>query len=261
MARPGAASLRRAHGGRLPDRTGSCYLRRVFPDDLDTILFDAGGTLVHVDYARVADLAERHGVAIDPARMPEGDARARLGVDARLRRVAAHRDADARRVGGYFEDLLLGAGVAPAHARTLAPHIHEAHQTDNLWRVPFADAARVLEVLRGAGFAIAVVSNADGRARALLDEVGLTRHLDYVLDSHEEGVEKPDPEIFRRALGRSGTEPERALYVGDIYSVDVVGARAAGLAPCLLDPLGHYADADCPRVANLSELAARLLGR
>ncbi|NNL64867.1 MAG: HAD family hydrolase, partial [Myxococcales bacterium] len=52
-----------------------------------------------------------------------------------------------------------------------------------------------------------------------------------------------------------------ALYVGDIYAVDVLGSRAAGLVPCLLDPLGRYARADCARVANLSELAGRLTSR
>jgi putative hydrolase of the HAD superfamily len=104
----------------------------------------------------------------------------------------------------------------------------------------------------------AVVSNADGRVEALLSTAGLRPHLEFVLDSHYEGVEKPDPEIFRRALARLGVPGERALYVGDIYAIDVVGARAAGLAPVLIDSVGAYGEVDCPRIERLSDLLDRL---
>jgi len=231
----------------------------MFPDDLDTILFDAGGTLVRVDYDAVVALADRHGVALEAARLPHGEAAARLAIDRRLRELASHHeDSDHARVPHYFEEVLLGLGVAPEVAARLAPEIREAHHADNLWRVPFDDAAETLAALRAAGFATAVVSNADGRVRAILETAGLLPHLDYVIDSHEEGIEKPDPEIFRRAVARSGTRASRALYVGDIYGVDVLGARAAGLAACLVDPTGSYADADCPRIRRLGELAERL---
>lgn len=231
------------------------------PDALDTVLFDAGGVLVHVDYAFVVALAADHGVAIDPARMPHGDAAARHAVDRRLLQRGAGDDSDAARVPGYFEALLAGAGVADEVARELATHVQEAHHAENLWRVPYEDAAETLAGLRAAGLSTAVVSNADGRVRALLEAAGLLAHLDYVIDSHEEGVEKPDPEIFRRAVARSGTEAGRAVYVGDIYAVDVLGARAAGLAAYLVDPTGSYADRDCPRVESLTELGSLLLGR
>jgi putative hydrolase of the HAD superfamily len=76
-----------------------------------------------------------------------------------------------------------------------------------------------------------------------------------VIDSHEERVEKPDPEIFRIALERSGSDAETTLHVGDIYHVDVVGARAAGLQAILVDRGDLHEDRDCVRVANLTELA------
>jgi putative hydrolase of the HAD superfamily len=231
----------------------------VFAPDLDTILFDAGGTLVHVDYAHVVEIASRRGVAIDPERMPRGDAAARIAIDQRLGVGGHEDDSDHARVPEYFEAMMLGLGVAPDLARELGREIRASHHEDVIWRVPFADAAEALAALRGAGLATAVVSNADGRVRDLLDRAGLLAHLDYVIDSSEEGVEKPDPEIFRRAVERSGTHPARALYVGDVYSIDVLGARAAGLAACLLDPTGSYAGVDCPRVPSLAELARRLL--
>ena len=93
-----------------------------------------------------------------------------------------------------------------------------------------------------------VISNSNGTVRALLGALGLARHLDFVVDSFEVGVEKPDARIFALALGRAGVEPPEAVYVGDLYSVDVRGARAAGLQGILLDPGGHWGQRDCPCV-------------
>jgi putative hydrolase of the HAD superfamily len=72
------------------------------------------------------------------------------------------------------------------------------------------------------------------------------------------GVEKPDPRIFRMALERMGIEPEDAVYVGDVYEIDVVGARAAGMRAYLIDPLMRLGHLDCDRIASLTELPDRL---
>jgi putative hydrolase of the HAD superfamily len=101
-----------------------------------------------------------------------------------------------------------------------------------------------------------VVSNADGRVAHILETTGLAPHLDVIVDSQLEGVEKPDPEIFRRALARLAVAPERAAYVGDIYSIDAVGARAAGLRPLVIDTTRTYDGLDCPTIAALEELLA-----
>ena len=86
-----------------------------------------------------------------------------------------------------------------------------------------------------------------------------TRWFDAVLDSHEWGVEKPDPRLFEVALRESGAAKERTVHVGDLYHVDVAGARRAGLAhQVLFDVAGLYPDADCPRVSRLSDLNAWL---
>ena len=60
------------------------------------------------------------------------------------------------------------------------------------------------------------------------------------------GVEKPDPRIFRIALERAGVAATEAVYVGDLYSIDVVGARAAGLSAILMDPGACWGARDCP---------------
>jgi putative hydrolase of the HAD superfamily len=92
----------------------------------------------------------------------------------------------------------------------------------------------------------------------MLERLGLARFFDHVLDSQVEGVEKPDPRLFQIALERAGARAETTLHVGDFYWIDVRGARAAGVQPVLLDPIGLYESADCARVRSLGELASLL---
>jgi len=101
-----------------------------------------------------------------------------------------------------------------------------------------------------------VVSNADGRVRALLERAGLAPFLEVVIDSSEVGVEKPDHRIFLAATERFGTAPSACAYVGDIYEIDVLGARAAGLHPVLIGS-GDVPESDpVDRAASLPELHA-----
>jgi HAD superfamily hydrolase (TIGR01509 family) len=92
----------------------------------------------------------------------------------------------------------------------------------------------------------------------MLERLGLARFFDVVLDSHLEGVEKPDPRLFALALERSGGRAETTLHVGDFYWIDVRGARNASVHAVLLDAADLYPDADCPRVRSLGELADAL---
>jgi FMN phosphatase YigB (HAD superfamily) len=112
--------------------------------------------------------------------------------------------------------------------------------------------------LRERGLKLTIVSNANGKLRVLFDRLGLAGCVDCLLDSHDEGVEKPDPRFFEIALDRSGARHETTIHVGDLYHVDVVGARSAGLRGVLLDEAGLYPDVDCPRVRSLGELVDRI---
>jgi putative hydrolase of the HAD superfamily len=94
----------------------------------------------------------------------------------------------------------------------------------------------------------------------LLERVGLAAHFEVVLDSQLEGVQKPDPEIFRRALERMGIAAGRALYAGDIPEIDVLGARAAGMSGVLIDAAGRYSDEQgWSRVPSVAALIDALL--
>jgi putative hydrolase of the HAD superfamily len=230
----------------------------VFPAPLDAVLFDAGGTLMHLDYAWMARIARARGVELAEAALRRAEVASRHAIDAHARATGGVAGTDATRREGYFSNLLRAAGVSRAQLGEILADLEAANATANLWRVPLEQAAETLHGLRARGLRTAVVSNADGRVEALLNAAGLGVHLELVVDSHYEGVEKPDPVIFQRALARMGVRAERAAYVGDIYAIDVVGARAAGMTPILIDSAGAYPDADCPRIAGLAELLDHL---
>ena len=115
--------------------------------------------------------------------------------------------------------------------------LSDLHRERHLWCSVRERTHEALARLRAAGLRLGVVSNSDGRVEQALDAAGLRDYFDVVVDSALVGVEKPDPAIFRAALDALGVAPEEALYVGDLYEVDVVGARAAGIEAVLLTPV------------------------
>jgi len=103
-------------------------------------------------------------------------------------------------------------------------------------------------------YAIAVISNSDGRIDEVLRRCGIADCFESITDSGVVGYEKPHPAIFEAALRTMKAEAAESLYVGDVYSVDYVGARRAGMQAVLLDVAGSYREREFPRVESLVEL-------
>jgi putative hydrolase of the HAD superfamily len=94
----------------------------------------------------------------------------------------------------------------------------------------FPDVVETLADLRAAGVKLGLITNGSVRMQSRkLECLSLTSTFDTVLISEAEGISKPHPEIFHRALGRLRAEPARSVFVGDHPEVDIVGARAAGM--------------------------------
>ncbi|HUD65714.1 MAG TPA: HAD family hydrolase [Candidatus Sulfotelmatobacter sp.] len=102
--------------------------------------------------------------------------------------------------------------------------------------------------------AIAVISNADGRINAVLERCRIADCFASITDSANVGHEKPHPEIFAAALRAMKAEPDESLYVGDVYSVDYVGASRFGMQAVLFDVAGAYRDREFPRVESMAGL-------
>jgi putative hydrolase of the HAD superfamily len=112
-----------------------------------------------------------------------------------------------------------------------------------------------LEQLRSLGRTLVVVSNSDGTVERVLEQQGLRHYLDAVFDSHIVGFEKPDSRFFLHALEATGARAETTLHVGDLYSADIEGGRAAGVHTALVDPFDDWDGVDCPRFKDLGAIS------
>ena len=222
-----------------------------------TVFLDAGGVLVFPNWIRIAAALAEHGVTTAPEALAAAEPRAKRRLDTDQ---TVQSSDDAKRGWWYFNLILEEAGLPLSGATDAAlAQLREYHGSENLWEFVPSDVTPTLDRLRAAGLQLVVVSNANGRLRHLFDRIGLTDRVDVLFDSFEEGVEKPDPRLFEIALARSGAARETTVHVGDLYYVDVVGARAAGLQAVLIDPARLYDGVDCPRIHALPELC-ELLG-
>ncbi len=226
---------------------------------LQTLFLDAGGVLMFPNWSRVSGTLAAHGVNVDPAALAAAEPHAKKAIDS-AKTIAS--STDSTRIFPYFSIVLEKAGVSQdSRTEAAMAELREYHAANNLWEFVPADVPPALARFKQLGLRLVVVSNANGRLHVCFDRIGLTPCLDLALDSQVEGVEKPDPRLFEIALARSGARRETTMHVGDIYHVDVVGARNAGIQPMLLDPFDLYEDADCPRVRSLAALADQLDSR
>lgn len=212
------------------------------------IFFDAGNTLLRMNYAVIAARLVELGYTVSPEDVQQAEWRARVRLDAaRFAPAGARASTESGSArGDYVRYLLEGLAIeAAAVVEAMVEWRSHYNVPVGLWNTADPEAATALTLAREAGMGAAVISNSNGSVRSILDGLGLTRHLDFVIDSFEVGVEKPDARIFRLGLDRAGLAPHEVVYVGDLYSVDVLGARAVGMDAVLLDPGGCWGRSDC----------------
>lgn len=226
---------------------------------IETLFLDAGGVLVFPNWERISDTLHGVDVHVAPTALAAAEPRAKRELD---HPKHIHATTDDGRSPTYFNLVLREAGVELSEATdTALAQLHAYHAQHNLWEVVPDDVPGALEQMRGAGLRMVVVSNANGTLHALLKRVGLDGYFDIAFDSYLEGVEKPDPRLFDLALARASASRETTVHVGDLFHIDVAGARAAGLEGWLLDVGDLYPDVDCPRFRSLPMVAAAALGR
>lgn len=125
----------------------------------------------------------------------------------------------------------------------------------------FDDVVIALDALRTRAVVLGIISNMDRTLPQILAQLGVDGYLSVVISSGEVGLTKPQPEIFRVAVERTGVAPEEALYVGDQYENDVLGARRAGLTPILVDRHDLFPHlTEVTRIRSLGEVARHLEG-
>jgi putative hydrolase of the HAD superfamily len=229
------------------------------PAPIEGVLLDAGNTLVFVDPRRVIPILEQAGAASAAELYHEAEREARLALALAVGQgVTGHEDQFWR---DYFMTVIRSCGVPPERVEDASRTLRRLHHEDHLWTWIQEGAPEALRRVSEMGYRLGIVSNADGRVEALLQRLGLAELVEFVIDSHAVGVSKPDPRIFRMGAERLGLAPERVLYVGDLYAIDVIGSRAAGLQPLLLDPFDRLGQWDVERIASVAELPGWLATR
>jgi HAD superfamily hydrolase (TIGR01509 family) len=204
---------------------------------LRAVLFDAGNTLLFLDYAR---MAAGVGSAMGLCLSEQGLA-AHAPEAARAMECAG---SDQERATAYLEALFLLGGVPADRLDEVRTCLARMHKERHLWSSVPESTRAALGRLKDAGLLLGVVSNSEGRVEEALEAAGLLGYFDVVIDSGLVGIEKPDPRIFQAALQALRVTAEEALYVGDLHEVDVVGARSAGIeavlvSTCSIEDLAH----------------------
>lgn len=219
---------------------------------LTTIFFDAGNTLVFANPERT--LAALHARGVRPAaeQLHAAERQAKTELD-RDNASSAHYT-DRHYWDTYYSFLLNSLNVKDAG---LHEALVTASRTSGNWDVVRPGTREILLQL-ARKYRLGVISNSDGGMEKLLRSCGLGECFLGFTDSGHVGREKPDPAIFQSALQQLSANPESSLYVGDVYSVDYVGATRAGMQAMLFDVAGAYRESDLPRVESLDELRAKL---
>ena len=210
------------------------------------VLFDAGNTLLFLDYSRIASAV---GKALELPLTATGLA---AGSVAAARSMEDARATDRERATAFLEALFLQAGVPADRLVEVRAILVGLHAEQHLWSDVSDDTREALARLRRGGLRLGVVSNSDGRVEEALEAAGLRQYFDVVVDSAVAGVEKPDPAIFRAALTALDVPPDQALYVGDLDEIGWAIGRLTPDAVLVTIPNGPR-----PRLDGIVEACAR----
>jgi HAD superfamily hydrolase (TIGR01549 family) len=125
----------------------------------------------------------------------------------------------------------------------------------------FPDVRPCLETLKGLGYRMGVItqhSRPTDFVADLLGKLGILEFFESVISSQSAGLDKPDPRLFELGLEALRIDPEEAVYVGNDYRKDMVGARDAGMTAILLDREREAEVEDCIVINSLADLPEAL---
>ncbi|MGD2058093.1 MAG: HAD family hydrolase [Anaerolineales bacterium] len=236
---------------------------QIQPNGYDTVLFDLDGTLrvndppaLDVFYRIAAEL----GLETSPELRIVGERWVNeYWADSELLKEDLDRFGDYRDNAAFWKNHAwrhlrhIGADeqLADGIAGTLTERMREEYQPRDV--VP-ESVLPTLENLKQSGFRLGLVSNRSKPMNELVEELGLAQHFEIILAAGEVGWYKPDPRLLEHAARQLKTTPSASIYIGDNYHADVLGARAAGMEPVLIDPRSIYADADCVVIKDIGEI-------
>ena len=190
------------------------------------VFLDALGTLVELQPPWLA-LRERLPAEVDDERLAEA-----LRAEMAYYREHAHEGRDEASLAE------LRGRCAAIVSERVGIEVSVEDLIESIRFSVYPDVVPALSDLRDRRLTLVAVSNWDCSLPRVFERCGLDGRLDGTVTSAEAGASKPDPAIFAAALELAGCEPSEALHVGDTPEEDVIGARAAGIRPLLIDREG-----------------------
>ena len=233
------------------------------PQAIRTIFFDAGFTLLRTSPSLVEvcqDVCRREGVHLDlesiSQRLPEAEAYFIEAIKAN-RRTWASEEAIVHFWSGYYKALLRPC-IAEDNEALLELCVQEIikdFDQHTRWEL-YPDVLPTLEGLQGKNFTLGIISDWGVSLASIISGLDLPRYFDCLIISAVTRHAKPDPGLYELALQRAEAIPDYAIHIGDSYIQDVLGARAVGITPILIDRPGKLRpkDIDCLVIHDLREV-------
>ncbi|MBV9438205.1 MAG: HAD family hydrolase [Acidobacteria bacterium] len=214
---------------------------------IEAILFDVGNTLLFPDHEKTLRPLWERGIRPTESQLNAAERVARQETDLLLSR---NKKVDQQYWEIYYAHLLHTVGVSNVSLRL---ELVSLARTSSNWSRMQSGTLDVLKDLKGK-YRLGAISNSDGRMAERLAQCGLAGYFEHIIDSGRVGFEKPAREIFQAALDAMRIPAKSAVYVGDIYSIDYLGAQNAGMQAVLMDRAGVYVTRNLFRIESLADL-------
>jgi len=224
---------------------------------IKAVFFDWMNTLTHAEpdrHEQFCQIAQELGVDLSPHKVIQGIYAAGTQLPAGAP-YQWQESEDPEIFIRYIKIILCEAGVKLPRDKVLEilKRISRSAKVENY--VLYDDVLPTLEKLKKRGLIVGLITSLTKDMNLICSGLGLAPYLDFVVTSKEVGANKPEPPIFLAALERAGVSASEAVYVGDQYETDVVGARGVGINPVLIDRYDLLTKvSDCPRINSLTDL-------
>ena len=226
---------------------------------LKVVFFDAAGTLLTVNGSVgeiYADIAREHGMDVAVSDLEAGFRRSYVTAPSMAFPGAVSEQIptlERQWWRNLVQEVFASLGSFPRFDEYFEA-LFSFFARAEAWRL-YPETLSTLEELQSRGFRLGIISNFDARLFGLLEDLGIAPFVDPVVISTHAGAAKPEREIFTQALTRIGVEADEALHVGDSYEADIVGAKAVGITPVLVDRrMQEKASTDDLTVSSLEDL-------
>lgn len=224
------------------------------------VLFDLDGTLRTNQpdgFEAFIEYASRVGLALtdDQIKICEREAH-RYWASTRVDTDMSHYDQ--RGFWVNYNRLLLVAMNLAHDCNDCADRIQDLFDTYDPQDMVFGDTRPVLQTLREQGFTLGLVSNRAEDLMPLAEKYGITEYFAFTLSAGQAGCYKPEPGIFYKALEMAGVTAKEAVYIGDNFFADVVGALNVGIDAILIDPRDVFERYYTRRVKHLRDVLEAL---